>query len=76
MLYYTIYMKGLQNGSGYIDVALESDDLLKDYTAYLDMGMKNQKTYNLVDPGKTGKRPGRFAVSLSDIIAITIAYPG
>ena len=76
MTYYTIYMKGLHNSTGYIDVALENDELFKDYLAYLDMGMKAHKTYPIADPGKPGGKAGKFAVNLSDISAITVLHPG
>lgn len=79
MIYYTIYLKGLHNSTGYLDVALESDELLKDYQNYLDMGIKSHKTYPIADPGKRGAmietKASRFVVNLSEIMAITIIHP-
>ena len=79
MIYYAIYLKGLHNSTGYIDVALENDELMKDFLAFLDMGMKAHRTYTIADPGKAGlKAPtkaSKFAVNLSDIMAITVVQP-
>ena len=79
MIYYAIYLKGLHNTTGYIDVALESDELMKDFLAFLDMGLKAHRTYTIADPGKpavkAGNKAGKFAVNLSDIMAITVVQP-
>lgn len=79
MIYYTIYLKGLHNSTGYVDVALESDDLLKDYQNFLDMGIKAHKAYPIADPGNPEARSeppaGKFVVNLSDIMAITVVPP-
>ena len=79
MIYYTIYLKGLHNSTGYLDVALESDELLKDYQNYLDMGIKTHKSYPIVDPGKRGAmieaNASRFVVNLTEIMAITVIHP-
>ena len=47
MIYYTIFVKGLNNSTGYIDVALSDDQLLKDFMQYLDIGIKPHRTYIL-----------------------------
>lgn len=79
MIYFTIYLKGLHNSTGYLDVALEGDELLKDYQNYLDMGIKSHKSYPIADPGKRGAmietKASRFVVNLSDIMAITVIHP-
>lgn len=79
MIYYTIYLKGLHNSTGYLDVALASDELLKDYQNYLDMGIKTHKSYPIVDPGKRGAmieaNASRFVVNLTEIMAITVIHP-
>ena len=75
MIYYTIFVKGLNNSTGYIDVALENDQLLKDFMQYLDVGIKPHRVYTVTSPPKaTGKEvapTGVFAVNLSDITAMT-----
>ena len=84
MIYYTIYVKGLHNGSGYIDVALDSDQLLKDFLQYLDIGIKPHRTYLITAAPKAEHKAasatGVFAINLSDITAITtlksISCPG
>ena len=79
MIYFTIYLKGLHTSTGYVDVALENDDLLKDYQNYLDMGIKTHKSYPIADPGKRGAmieaKASRFIVNLTEIMAITIIHP-
>jgi hypothetical protein len=79
MIYYAIYLKGLHNSTGYLDVALESDELMKDYQNYLDMGIKTHKSYPIADPGKRGAmieaKSSRFVVNLSEIMAISVVYP-
>ena len=79
MIYFTIYLKGLHNSTGYVDVALESDDLLKDYQNFLDMGIKAHKAYPIANPGAPDARAeppvGKFVVNLSDIMAITVVPP-
>ena len=71
MVYYTIYMKGLFNATGFIDVGLEDDTLLKDYLSYLDIGMKSHKTYRIAGNATTQGQAGLFAVNLAEIAAIT-----
>jgi hypothetical protein len=80
VLYYTIYLKGLSNGSGYVDVALTDDQLFKDYLQYLDVGIKPIRTYVVATAPKAQGKPvsntGLFSVNLSDIMAITTVKPG
>jgi hypothetical protein len=75
MIYYTIFVKGLNNSTGYIDVALENDQLLKDFMQYLDVGIKPHRVYTVTSPpkaaGKLTSSTGVFAVNLSDITAMT-----
>ena len=79
MLYYTIFVKGLNNGTGYIDVALGDDQLLRDYLQYLDVGIKAHRTYVLATPpktsGKSGGASGVFTVDLTTVSAITVLRP-
>lgn len=79
MIYYTIYMKGLTNGCGYVDVALADEQLFKDYLQYLDVGIKPIRTYVVTMPPKAQGKPvantGQFSINLSDISAITIVKP-
>ena len=52
MIYYTIYLKRLNNGTGYVDIALHDDQLLKDFEQYLDIGVRAHRLYKLADtPG-------------------------
>lgn len=80
MLYYTIYVKGLNNTTGYIDVALADDQLLKDYINYLDVGIRTVRSYVVTSPGKGQGRPvastGVFVVNLADVTAITVIAAG
>ena len=75
MISYTIFVKGLNNSTGYIDVALENDQLLKDFMQYLDVGIKPHRIYTVTAPPKAAGKPvaatGVFAVNLSDITAMT-----
>jgi hypothetical protein len=73
MLYYTVYMKNLNNGSGYIDIALEDEQLLKDYVQFLEVGIRSQRSYSVAEHGKSGSQRGRFVVNLTDIAALTVA---
>ena len=79
MIYYTIYLKSLANGSGYIDVALADDQLFKDYMQYLDIGIKPVKHYVVTMPPKAHGKPvastGLFSINLSEIAAITTVKP-
>jgi hypothetical protein len=76
MLYYTIYVKGLNNQTGYIDVALENDQLLKDYLIFLDIGLKAHKPYPIAAVAGTPAKGGQFIIDLACIAAITLNTPG
>jgi hypothetical protein len=77
MIYYTIFVKGLNNSTGYIDVALADDQLLRDFMQYLDVGIKPHRTYTVTTPPKAqgtkqvSGSTGVFAINLSDVTAIT-----
>jgi hypothetical protein len=75
MIYYTIYLKQLNNDTGYIDVGLEDDLLFKDFLTYLDIGMKSHHAYRLANPATPEGQAGLFAIDLSTIAAITTAPP-
>lgn len=75
MLYYTIYVKGLNNQTGYIDVALEDDQLLKDYLIFLDIGLKAHKPYPLATVSGSKGKAGQFIIDLAVIAAITLNSP-
>ena len=75
MLYYTIYVKSLHNSTGYIDVALEDDQLMKDFVQYLDIGVRSHRTYGLTSPAGTRGDAGQFAINVADVLAITTAEP-
>ena len=72
MVYYTIYIKNLYNTTGYIDVCLTDDQLIKDYQQFLDIGLKAHRLYNIATAGVTRGSTGSFAINLSEIAAITI----
>lgn len=72
MVYYTIYIKNLYNSTGYIDVCLTDDQLIKDYQQFLDIGLKAHRLYNIAAAGVTRGSTGSFAINLSEIAAITI----
>ena len=76
MLYYTIYVKGLNNQTGYIDVALEDDQLLKDYLIFLDIGLKAHKPYQIATVAGPRGKGGQFIIDLATIAAITLNLPG
>jgi len=75
MIYYTVFVKGLNNSTGYIDVALADDQLLKDFLQYLDVGIKPHRSYAVTAPpraqGKATSTTGVFVINLSDVTAIT-----
>ncbi len=77
--YYTIYLRGLANGTGYIDVALTDDQLFKDFLQYLDVNIKPVRTYIVSLPPKADGRAtgetGQFSVNFSEVIAITTVKP-
>lgn len=79
MLYYTIYVKHLNNGTGYIDVALQNDQLQKDFMQLLDVNVKPCRLYDLAAPPDVEGRPvapvGKFMINLSDITALTTMVP-
>ena len=74
MLYYTIYVKNLHNGTGYIDVGLEDDQLLKDFQHYLDVGLLTHKLYPLAQVAGTSGS-GWFTINLSEVAAVTVTPP-
>jgi hypothetical protein len=71
MVYYTIYAKNLHTPTGYIDVALEDDQLLKDYLQFLDVGLRAHRSYRLVNPGGERGQNGQFIINLAEVAAIT-----
>jgi hypothetical protein len=71
MLYYTIYIKNLHNGTGYIDV----DQLLKDFAQYLDIGTRPHRPYPMTNPAGSGGNPGQFSLNIAEVVAITVASP-
>lgn len=75
MIYYTIYVKGLHNQTGYIDVALEDDQLWKDYMIFLDVGLKAHKGYKVANVGGTRSPSGHFLIDLDTVAAITLNHP-
>jgi len=72
MVYYTIYVKGLNNQTGYIDVALNDDQLLKDYQIFLDIGLKAHKAYPIANVAAGKGKTGQFTIDLATIAAITL----
>ena len=75
MVYFTVYLKNLNNGSGYVDTALADDQLMRDYLQFLDIGMKAHKAYAVVDPNNQEAPVGVFAVNLADVAALTATAP-
>ncbi|MBK7997308.1 MAG: hypothetical protein IPK15_00895 [Verrucomicrobia bacterium] len=79
MLYYTIYVKGLNNSTGYIDVALENDQLFKDFMQLLDVNVKPCRIYDMAVPpdseGKPVKPNGKFMINLSEVTAMSTMVP-
>ena len=75
MLYYTIYVKNLNNGTGYIDIALTDDQLLKDYMQLLDVNVKPCHYYDLAAMPNAHGNPvlpnGKFAINLAEVTAIS-----
>jgi hypothetical protein len=74
MIYYTIYLKGLNNGMGYVDIALHDDQLLKDFEQYLDIGVRAHRLYKVADTPGTATAGGFFSVDMAEISAITAMY--
>lgn len=79
MIYYSIYVKNLHNGTGYIDVALTDDQLLKDFKQFLDCNIKPDRAYTVTAPpganGKPVESTGTFVINLSEVSAIAIMKP-
>ncbi|MEY4198673.1 MAG: hypothetical protein RLZZ265_413 [Verrucomicrobiota bacterium] len=75
MVYFTVYLKNLNNGTGYVDTALVDDQLMRDYLQFLDIGVKAHRAYAVVDPGANDTPVGIFAVNLADVAAITVTVP-
>ena len=75
MIYYTIYVKDLNNGMGYIDVALEDDQLLRDFQQYLDIGVRPHRSYKMAPTPGVQNEHGLFTVDFTSISAITSIYP-
>lgn len=79
MIYYAIYVKNLHNGTGYIDVALADDQLLKDFKQFLDCNIKPDRSYAVTAPpdahGKPVQSTGTFVINLAEVIAISIMKP-
>ena len=74
MIYYTIYLKHLQNGTGYVDIGLHDDQLLKDFQQYLDIGVRPHRLYKVADTPGTATSGGHFTVDMAEISAITVMY--
>ena len=75
MIYYTIYVKGLNNQTGYIDVALADDQLLRDYLIFLDIGLKAHKPYQIATVAGPQSKGGQFIIDLACIAALTLNTP-
>ena len=75
MVYFTVYLKNLNNGTGYVDTALADDQLMRDYLQFLDIGVKAHKAYAVVDAANNDAPVGVFAVNLADVAAITATVP-
>jgi hypothetical protein len=74
MIYYTIYLKRLNNGTGYVDIALHDDQLLKDFEQYLDIGVRAHRLYKVAETPGTAIAGGFFSVDMAEISAITAMY--
>ena len=75
MVYFTVYLKNLNNGTGYVDTALADDQLMRDYPQFLDIGVKAHRAYAVVDAAANDRPVGVFAVNLADVAAITATVP-
>lgn len=75
MVYFTIYLKNLNNGTGYVDTSLADDQLMRDYLQFLDINMKAHRAYAVVDASNGDQPVGVFAVNLADVAAITATAP-
>ena len=67
MVYFTIYLKNLNNGTGYVDTALADDQLMRDYLQFLDINVKAHRAYAVVDGASNDAPVGVFAVNLADV---------
>src|SRR6185503_10736761 len=74
MIYYTIYLKRLNNGTGYVDIALHDDQLLKDFEQYLHIGVRAHRLYKVADTPGAANAGGFFTVDMAEISAITAMY--
>jgi hypothetical protein len=74
MIYYTIYVKDLNNSVGYIDVALEDDQLLRDFEQYLDIGVRPHRSYPLAPTVGAQNAGGLFTIDFTSISAITTIF--
>jgi len=75
MLYYTIYIKNLNNGTGYIDIALEDEQLLKDFAQFLDIGIRPHRSYPMMNPAGSKTAGGQFTLNIAEVVAITVSAP-
>lgn len=75
MLYYTIYVKDLHNGTGYIDVGLEDDQLFKDFQQYLDIGLRPHRAYSVANPADKAGTAGLFAINMAEVAAMVAVPP-
>ncbi len=75
MVYFTVYLKNLNNSTGYVDTALADDQLMRDYLQFLDIGVKAHRAYAVVDGAANDAPVGVFAVNLADVAAITATVP-
>jgi len=72
MVFYTIYLKDLKNDTGYVDIALESDQLYRDYLQFLEVRVVPVRSYKVPDPANPGAESGQFALNLAEVTAMTI----
>lgn len=75
MTYYTIYIKNLHNGTGYIDVAMEDDQLLHDFAQYLDVGIRPHRAYVMANPAGLQGTAGQFILNITEVVAIMTSTP-
>lgn len=75
MVYFTVYLKNLNNSTGYVDTALADDQLMRDYLQFLDIGVKAHRAYAVVDGAANDAPVGVFAVNLADVAALTATVP-
>jgi hypothetical protein len=58
MVYFTVYLNNLNNGTGYVDTALADDQLVRDFLQFLDIGVKAHKATLSWTPPTTTPHPG------------------